>query len=204
MLNTSDRSGSIPLVQHLHPDTFTILLWMTNKCVTNDCHVVPLRLEQLHLQPSKYIRNRHIQLCVCKTLSHSQASALDFDNDRQGRKLRGTSGQKEKYALEPDAIPRSFAERVEILLHFPPPTLLFSIQPAIWIESHGIGEYSRVQKCEMRIHAHRSARFDSPILVTQCLIRRHADQARCGNSVDTQTFCDAGSLLLIKIRSLHR
>ena len=81
MLNTSDLSGSIPFVQYLHPDTFTILLWMTNKCVTNDCHVVSLRLEQLHLQPSKHIRNRQIQLCVCKTISHSQASALDFDND---------------------------------------------------------------------------------------------------------------------------
>ena len=89
MLNTSDLSGSIPFVQYLHPDTFTILLWMTNKCVTNDCHVVPLRLEQFHLQPSKHIRNRHIQLCVCKTISHSQALALDFDDDWQGRKSKG-------------------------------------------------------------------------------------------------------------------
>ena len=117
---------------------------------------------------------------------------------------KGTNGQIDKYALEPNAIPRSFTERIKILLQFRPLTLLLSIQPAIRIESHRIGEYSRVQKREMRIHAHRCARLDSPILVTQCLIRRHADQARCGNSVDTETFCDAGSLLLIKIRSRHR
>ena len=203
MLTTSDCSGSIPFVQHLHPDTFTFLLWMTNKCVTNDCHVVPFRLKQFHIQPSKHIRNRHIQLCVCKTISHSQASALDFHNDWQGRTSKRRSGQIEQYALEPDAIPRSFTERVKILLQFRPLTLLFSIQPAIWIESHRIGVDFRVQKREMRIHAHRCARLDSPILVTQCLIRRYADQARCGNSIDTQTFCDAGSLLLIKTRSLH-
>lgn len=117
---------------------------------------------------------------------------------------KGTSGQIEKYALEPDAVPRSFAERVKTLLQFSSLTILFSIEPAIGIESHRIGEDFRVQKREMRIHAHRSARLDSPILVTQCLVRRYADQARCGNSVDTQTFRDAGSLLWIKIRSLHR
>ena len=175
MLTTSDRSGSIPFVQHLHPNTFTFLFWMTNECITNDRHVVPFRLKQLQLQPSKHIRNRQIQLCVCKAISHNQASALDFHDDWQGRKLKGTSGQIEKYALESDAISRSFTERGKILLQLRPLTLFFSIQPPIWIESHRIGEDFRVQKREMRIHAHWCARLDSPILVTQCFIRCHAN-----------------------------
>ena len=133
----------------------------------------------------------------------SLSLGLSYRLARKNIKEKKRSGQIKKYALEPDAIPRSFTERVKILLQLRPLTLLFSIQPAIWIESHRIGVDFRVQKREMRIHAHRCARLDSPIFVTQCLIRRHADQARCGNSIDTQTFCDAGSLPSIKNRSLH-
>ena len=40
---------------------------MTNECITNDRHVISLRLKQLDFQSAEYIGNRQIQLCVRET-----------------------------------------------------------------------------------------------------------------------------------------
>ena len=129
----------------------------------------------------------------------THVSSTHQNGQRQGENGQGTKKERHEYSLEPNTIPRTLPKRIEVLLQVRLRAILLSIQPAIRIIFCGVGEDVGAQICEMRVRTHRRPRLNNPILIPQCLVRRRADGARCRNSIDTQTLCDAGSLLLVSI-----